>query len=101
MSSIKLSSSSTTDDVLGNIDLTGKVVVITGANSGIGYETAKELAGHGAHVVMAVRNETKAIHAIEKIQAVKSDAKLTFIPCDLERFDSVRSFCQSFIQKKL
>lgn len=101
MSAKELSSSSTTEDVLADIDLAGKVVIITGANSGIGYETAKALAHHGAHVVMAVRNEARALEAIETIVTEKPDAKLTFIPCDLERFDSVRGFCRSFIEKKL
>ena len=41
-------------------DLHGKTAVVTGANGGLGLASAKALAGHGAHVVMAARNQTKA-----------------------------------------
>ena len=48
-------------------DLTGRVVLITGANSGIGYEAARACAEHGAHVVLACRNSAKADAAVLKI----------------------------------
>ncbi|KAF9420373.1 hypothetical protein BGZ94_009151 [Podila epigama] len=47
-------------------DLTGKVAVITGANSGLGYATTVALASHGAHVVLACRSKEKALEAIER-----------------------------------
>jgi NADP-dependent 3-hydroxy acid dehydrogenase YdfG len=51
--------SSTTDDVLEGKDLSGQVVFITGANSGLGQETARAMAAKGAHVVMAGRDQAK------------------------------------------
>jgi 3-oxoacyl-ACP reductase-like protein len=47
---------STTADVLANIDLSGKVAVVTGASGGLGEETARAFAAHGARVVLTARN---------------------------------------------
>ncbi len=68
---------------------TGRIAVITGANSGIGYETAKALAGAGAKVIIASRNETKANEALAKIRAATPAADVTFEPLDLASLDSV------------
>ena len=48
-------------------DLSGKLAIVTGANSGLGYVTTRELARHGAHVTMAVRNATKGEEALIEI----------------------------------
>lgn len=71
-------------------DQSGRVAVITGANSGIGLEAARSLAGKGAHVVMACRNETKAHTAMDDIRATVADAQLTFHPLDLASQKHVR-----------
>jgi protochlorophyllide reductase len=68
----------------------GRVAVITGANSGIGFHAARELARHGAHVVMACRNEKKAREAMAKIRADIANASLSFVPLDLSSQKSVR-----------
>ena len=62
-----LGASSTTEDVLGNLDLSGKVAIVTGANSGIGFETAKALVSRGVHVILACRDPEKANQAINEI----------------------------------
>ena len=50
------------------VSLRNKVAIVTGANSGIGYEVAKELSSRGAHVILACRNRDAAQRAIRKIQ---------------------------------
>jgi NAD(P)-dependent dehydrogenase (short-subunit alcohol dehydrogenase family) len=68
----------------------GRVAVVTGANSGIGFHATQELARHGAHVVMACRNEKKAREAMAKIRAEIPGASLSFVPLDLSSQKSVR-----------
>jgi len=72
-------------------DQTGRVAVITGANTGLGYETALALAGHGAHVVLAVRNLDKGKDAAARIAAKSSDAEVTLAELDLTSLDSIRA----------
>ena len=80
-------------------DLTGKVIIVTGANSGIGFETAKALAAKGATVVMACRNLDKARAAVTSIQNDVKDAKLDIIQLDLADLASVKAFADSFQAK--
>ncbi len=68
---------------------TGRIAVITGANSGIGYEAAKALAGAGAKVIIASRNETKGNEALARIRAATPDADVAFEALDLSSLDSV------------
>jgi NAD(P)-dependent dehydrogenase (short-subunit alcohol dehydrogenase family) len=77
-------------------DLTGKVAIVTGANSGIGFETAKELAAKGAEVVLACRNLDKANIAAKEIRSMVRKAKLGIIQLDLADLASVRDFADTF-----
>jgi NAD(P)-dependent dehydrogenase (short-subunit alcohol dehydrogenase family) len=70
-------------------DLTGKLVVITGANSGLGFGLARRLSAAGADVVMAIRNRGKGEKAIEEIRTTVPDAKLTIKSLDLSSLVSV------------
>ena len=72
-------------------DLTTTNAVVTGANGGLGLETAAALAGAGAHVVMAARNQAKAESARQEILAAHPDASLEIVQLDLGDLDSVRS----------
>ncbi len=71
-------------------DLTGLTAVVTGANGGLGLQTAKVLAGKGAHVVMAVRNQEKAARALEEIRAEAPDASVELVQVDLASQESVK-----------
>jgi NAD(P)-dependent dehydrogenase (short-subunit alcohol dehydrogenase family) len=72
-------------------DQTGRVAVITGANTGLGYETALALAAHGAHVVVAVRNLDKGKDAISRIVAQSPRADVALQELDLTSLESVRT----------
>ncbi|HEX4903669.1 MAG TPA: oxidoreductase [Acidimicrobiales bacterium] len=71
-------------------DQTGKVAVVTGANGGLGLQTARALAGHGAHVVMAVRDQAKGDAAEAEIRRHAPDASLERVALDLGDQGSVR-----------
>lgn len=88
----KYSSRATADDVLQGHDYKGKNAIITGANSGIGFETAKALAKIGTHIVMACRSKEKANQAIAQIKNEIPNASLEFRPLDLASFQSIENF---------
>jgi len=77
-------------------DMAGKVAIVTGANSGIGYETARVLTERGATVIMACRNLTKAYQATEEIRALLPRGELVVMQLDLADLDSIRQFAASF-----
>jgi len=72
-------------------DQHGKLAVITGANTGLGLETAKALASHGAAVILAVRNTDKGKAAMAAITAEAPGAQVSIEELDLSSLDSVRS----------
>lgn len=73
-------------------DQTGRTVVVTGANSGLGLSATKELARHGATVVLAVRSESRGQAAIREIRSEQPGADLQVRVVDLTDLDSVRGF---------
>lgn len=90
MSDAGFDATSTADDVLAGVDLTGKVVAVTGASGGLGLETARALAGVGARVVMAARSREKLDAAIGSIQGVHPAAQLEPLLLDLTDVASCR-----------
>jgi WW domain-containing oxidoreductase len=76
---------STAEDVLQGVDLSGVTVLLTGCNSGLGFETLRVLAGHGAHVLAAARNLEKAEAACARVSG-----RTTPLACDLGDQDSIR-----------
>jgi NAD(P)-dependent dehydrogenase (short-subunit alcohol dehydrogenase family) len=77
-------------------DQTGRVALVTGANSGIGFETARALADHGAHVVMACRDLEKAQRAADKLENDLEQTSLELLALDLSDQVSVRRAAEQF-----
>lgn len=80
-------------------DQSGKIIIITGANNGLGFVDAKELSGKGAQVIMACRNLEKANDAKEKILEKHPGASLDIMELNLADFDSIKKFAAGFSQK--
>ncbi len=78
-------------------DQTGRAAVVTGANGGLGLETATALAGAGAHVVMAARNQEKATAAEAEIRSQHPDASLEIVELDLGDLASVRAAADAIL----
>jgi len=79
-------------------DQTGRTAVVTGANGGLGLETARALAAAGAHVVMAARNQAKAAEAVEDIRGGVPNASLEVVPLDLGSLASVREAADRILE---
>ncbi|HEY6964378.1 MAG TPA: SDR family NAD(P)-dependent oxidoreductase [Erythrobacter sp.] len=82
---------STTDEVLAGKDLSGRTVFITGANSGLGQETARAMAARGAHVIMAGRDQAKLDESVAAIHADHAKAQLDTITLDLGNLENIRA----------
>ena len=77
-------------------NLNGFLVVITGANSGLGYQTSRQLAKQGAKIIMACRNADSGNKAAEQIRAKDADAEVEVRELDLADIDSVKKFASAF-----
>jgi NAD(P)-dependent dehydrogenase (short-subunit alcohol dehydrogenase family) len=80
-------------------DMSGKIAIVTGANSGIGYATARALAAKGAQVIMACRNEGRGRVAIQEIQVEQLAADVEWLQLDLADLSSIHSFVQNFLDQ--
>ncbi|KAK4792576.1 hypothetical protein SAY86_023011 [Trapa natans] len=90
------SAASTAEEVTEGIDGTGLTAIVTGASSGIGYETARVLAHRNVHVVMGLRNMATAKGVKESIAKHNPAAKIDVMELDLSSISSVRKFASSF-----
>ena len=89
---------STTDEVLAGIDLKGKRILVTGASAGLGVETARVLASHGAQVVGAARSLDKAQTATQQVRAdAANGGGLELVQLDLASLASVRACADSLL----
>ncbi len=91
---------STTDEVLEGVDLAGKRILVTGVSAGLGVETARALASHGAQVTGAARDLAKARGATEQVRAqVRNGGSLDLIELDLASLASVRACADALVAK--
>src|SRR5260370_38558224 len=92
---------STTDDVLSDVNLQGKRILVTGVSAGIGVETARCLAAHGAHVVGAARDLTKAEAATAQVraEAAENGGSFELVELDLAGLKSVRACADELVAK--
>ena len=92
---------STTDDVLSGVNLKGKRILVTGVSAGLGVETARSLAAHGAHVVGAARDLNKAKAATEQVlkDAADNGGSFELVELDLANLKSVRACADRLLAK--
>ncbi len=92
---------STTDDVLSGINLRGKRILVTGASAGLGVETARALAAHGAQVVGAARDLNKAEAATAQVRkdAENNGGSLELVELDLANLKSIRACADKLLAK--
>jgi len=92
---------STTDEVLSGVNLKGKRILVTGVSAGLGVETARSLAAHGAHVVGAARDLAKAQTATARVRqdAAAGGGSFEMIELDLASLKSVRACAEKLLAK--
>jgi NAD(P)-dependent dehydrogenase (short-subunit alcohol dehydrogenase family) len=92
---------STTDDVLSGVNLRGKRILVTGVSAGIGVETARSLAAHGATVIGAVRDLNKAKTAAKQVReaAATGGGSFELVELDLASLKSIRSCADRLLAK--
>ena len=81
------------------VRLDGKIVIVTGANTGIGLSTAIDLARRGATIIMACRDMRKGEKALDKVKLESSSEDILLMHLDLSSLDSVRDFAKEFLSK--
>lgn len=91
----------TAEQVMEGADLKGSVVIVTGATSGIGIDTARTLAAAGAHVFLAARNPSKLEKTKKAIEQQVPTAKISLLTCDLGDLKSVQYCAKKFLEQKL
>lgn len=80
-------------------DLKGKIAIVTGANSGLGYHESLALASKGAMVILAVRNRDKGQLAFDRIKSEVPDAELVVMKLDLANIESIKHFADSYLEE--
>lgn len=87
----------TTTEVLEGVDLTGKTFLVTGATTGLGFETARSLLAAGATVTITARSAEKGKAAVAQLTTEVADAKVDFCVVELSSLSSVRTFTDEFL----
>jgi len=107
----EFSGSTTADQAIRGMDLSGRVAIVTGCNGGIGFETAKCLYKHNAHLVMACRDKQRMQEACDKIKTQVEEekkklnsevkGKITCLVLDLASFKQIKEFIAEFLSLNL
>ena len=90
-------SATTTDEILDGLDLTGRRIVITGAASGLGLESARALTAHGASVTILARSADRANEGASAVRALVPDADVSTGVVDLGDLASIRAFADTYL----
>jgi NAD(P)-dependent dehydrogenase (short-subunit alcohol dehydrogenase family) len=98
---ISFGATSATDEVLSGVKLKGKRILVTGVSAGLGVETARSLAAHGAHIVGAVRDLNKAKTATKQVgeAAAANGGGFELVELDLASLKSIRSCADALLAK--
>src|SRR6201990_3212226 len=93
---------STTDEVLAGVDLKGKRILVTGVSAGLGVETARALAAHGAQVVGAARDLVKGQAATAQVRkdADANGGGFEMVELDLAKLESARACAEGLLAKR-
>lgn len=94
-------SRTSSDTVLAGKNLSGKNIIVTGANTGIGYEAARALAAVGANVILACRSKDKGLAAVAAIKAKHPKAAVEFQALDLSSVESIKLFSKNLTWGKI
>jgi len=85
-------------------DLTGRVVLVTGANSGLGYQTALQIANHGAKLYITTRSEAKARETIARLEeanpALKDSGRLHWFVLELDLVSRAKAAAEQFLSRE-
>src|SRR5262244_3467072 len=97
----KFGATSTTEGVLAGVNLHGKRILITGVSAGIGVETARSLAAHGAHVIGAARDLAKAENATAQVRkdAIAGGGSFELVALDLASLENVRACADGLLAR--
>ncbi|KAG5676989.1 hypothetical protein PVAND_006780 [Polypedilum vanderplanki] len=88
------------EEFTSNVRIDGKVVIITGANTGIGKETAIDLAKRGGKIYIACRDPVRGVEALKEIQDLSESSNVYFLQLDLAQLESIRQFSKRFHEKE-
>lgn len=87
----------TTTDVLEGLDLSGRLMLVTGGTTGLGFETVRALCAAGATVVLTARDDAKGTDAVARVRSEVPDADVSYETLELDSLASVRAFTDRFI----
>jgi NAD(P)-dependent dehydrogenase (short-subunit alcohol dehydrogenase family) len=97
---VPLDETTTAGEVMAGVDLSGRTAIVTGASTGIGLETAANLAAAGARVIAGVRNAEKGATTVASLADRVAGGTVEFGVIDLTSFASIRSFAEGFVARE-